>query len=68
MNSPSAEQVRLSRVRAGLTQKQAASVVYVGERMWQRYEAGTYEMHPGLWELFRYKVFHVRPDPITAGD
>jgi hypothetical protein len=64
MESPTAEQVRLSRVRAGLTQEQAAAAIYVPGRCWQRYEAGITKMHPAFWELFRFKAYGVRPNGI----
>jgi DNA-binding transcriptional regulator YiaG len=55
-SSPSREQIRAARKAAGLTQTQAAELIYAGLRTWQDWEAGVASMHPGLWELFRLKV------------
>lgn len=44
------------RQEAGLTQKQAANIVYVDERTWQRWESGTREMSKGNFELFLIKA------------
>lgn len=44
------------RQEAGLTQKQAANIVYVDERTWQRWESGDREMSKGNYELFLIKT------------
>lgn len=54
--SPSPHVVKAAREAAGLTQTDAARLVYSELRAWQRWEAGDRAMHPGLWELFRLKV------------
>lgn len=56
MQAPTPEQVKDARQRAGLTQTQAAELVYSKLRSWQQWEAGDRAMHPGLWELFRIKT------------
>lgn len=50
------ETVLNSRQRAGLTQKQAAAIVYVDERTWQRWESGERKMHKNIYELFLIKT------------
>lgn len=60
--NPTAAEVRAAREAAGLTQAQAAELVYANLRAWQRWEADAdstetaRRMHPGLWELFRMKT------------
>lgn len=48
--------MRQTREEAGLTQTEAAGMVYVELRAWQHWEAGTRPMHPAFWELFRLKT------------
>ncbi|MDE1907516.1 MAG: helix-turn-helix transcriptional regulator [Rhodospirillales bacterium] len=54
--NPPPESIRAAREAAGLTQTQAAALVYTTLSGWQRWEQGERGMHPGLWELFRIKV------------
>jgi putative transcriptional regulator len=59
--NPAPEEVRAAREAAGLTQTQAAALVYGTLRAWQGWEApqgqpDARRMHPGLWELFRIKT------------
>jgi putative transcriptional regulator len=53
--TPTKDEVVKARAAAGLTQKQAAALVHVSERMWQYYEAGSERMPPQRWELFNLK-------------
>lgn len=57
--NPSPAEVRAAREAAGLTQAQAAALVYASPRNWQQWEQpegkSMRRMHPGLWELFRIK-------------
>lgn len=52
---PTCEQIKLARISAGLTKKQAADLIYSALRTWQQYESGDRRMHLGLWELFNIK-------------
>lgn len=59
--SPTPDEVRQARERAGLTQEEAATKIRVTLRGWQYYEGpiGTIEhrhMLPGLFELFLIKT------------
>lgn len=56
MKSPTPEQIKLTRLSADLTQKQAAAIIHVLWKTWQRYESGDREMHPAFWELFLIKT------------
>ena len=49
------ESIKRVRLAAGLTQTQAAELVHVTLRSWQRYEAGEKRIHPAMWELFLIK-------------
>lgn len=53
--NPKPPEIRAARETAGLTQTQAAGLVYVTLNGWQRWEAGERPMHPAFWELFRLK-------------
>lgn len=60
MNNPSPQQVRQAREAAGLTQDQAAALVYSTGRNWRMWEAegvaSARKMHPAIFELFRLKA------------
>ena len=56
MNQPTPADVKSARLAAGLTQKQAAAVIYKDIRAWQRYESGDRHMDAALYELFLLKV------------
>lgn len=60
--APTAAQVLHARQAAGLTQAQAARLVYVAERTWQAWEGGTRTMPPAAYELALAKA-GVRPLP-----
>lgn len=53
---PSATEIALIRSATGLTQREAAALVYTTMRSWRAWEAGERKMHPAIWELFRIKV------------
>ena len=56
LNAPSKEEIKKAREAAGLTQVQAAELVGVIERAWQRYEAGDRAMSAAMYELFLIKT------------
>lgn len=55
-SNPSPDEVTKARIAAGLTQQQAAEIVYSGLRTWQQWEAEDRRMHPALFELFLLKT------------
>jgi len=56
MKSPTPEQIKAARANAGLTQSQAALLVYKTLNAWQKWEAGDREMDAAIWELFLLKI------------
>lgn len=54
--NPKPDEIRAAREAAGLTQTEAAEVIYCTLRGWQEWEAGARRMHPAFWELWRIKV------------
>ncbi len=54
--NPAPDEVRGARESAGLTQTEAARVIYGSLRTWQEWESGERRMHPAFWELFRRKL------------
>lgn len=55
-SNPLPAEIRAARTAAGLTQTEAAAVIYCTLRIWQQWEAGDRRMHPAFWELFRIKI------------
>lgn len=58
---PSPEQVKVTREEAGLSQAQAAALVYVDHDTWRQYEKSRNQknargMRAAIWELFLIKV------------
>lgn len=56
MIPPTAEQIRAARLAAGLTQQQAAELVYMEQRGWARWESGERGANLAAWELFLLRV------------
>ena len=56
MTSPTPASIRAARAAAGLTQTQAAALIYCTLRGWQDWEAGKRAMHPAFFELFLLKA------------
>jgi DNA-binding transcriptional regulator YiaG len=50
----------MARDAAGLSQSEAAALIYSKLRTWQDWEAGIARMHRGLWELFCIKTGQAR--------
>lgn len=53
---PTPEQIKQARKDAGLTQAQAAELIYKNIRTWQQWEAGDRQMDAAFWELFNIKI------------
>ena len=54
--NPKPAEVLALRHALGLTQTQAAGVVYCTLNTWQNWEGGKTPCHPAFWELFRHKT------------
>jgi DNA-binding transcriptional regulator YiaG len=50
------EEIRSARISAGLTQTQAAQIIYCNLRTWQQWESSYRRMHPAFFELFLKKT------------
>lgn len=57
---PTTDEIIAARKRAGLTQTEAAALVYSTLRAWQFWEAGERPMHPAFWDLFRRKAREIK--------
>ena len=56
MNQPTPADVKSARAAAGMTQTQAAQIIYKKVLAWQRYESGDRAMDYALYELFQLKT------------
>lgn len=54
--NPTPEQVRKARIAAGLTQKQAAELIYCTRAAWQHWEYGVRKMSRLEYEAFLEKT------------
>lgn len=55
MSIPTGQQLKQARQEAGLTQEQAARMVWKTLNCWQKWEAGQRPVCPACWELFGIK-------------
>ena len=60
METPTATQIKTLRLRAGLSQIAACTLVHSALSTWQGWEYGRRKMHPAIWELFQIKVERVK--------
>lgn len=58
-SSPLPERIRRERERRGLTQKEAADLIFCSLAAWQQWESGVRRMHPAFWALFQLKSTEV---------
>lgn len=54
--NPTKEEIAAAREKAGMTQTEAAAVIFCSLNAWQQWEAGDRRMHPAFWELWKLKV------------
>lgn len=55
--SPTPAEVKAARLDAGMTQAEAALLVYLGSvTRWSEYERGVVKMDAARWELFRIRT------------
>lgn len=52
MKPPSADEIRHARERAGLTQPEAAALLFNYVETWEQWEQGATEINLGLWCMF----------------
>jgi DNA-binding XRE family transcriptional regulator len=53
---PTPDEIRMARLKAELTQSQAAEKIGLQRVAWTRYETGKATMSEALWELWMHKV------------
>ena len=53
---PTKKEVKAARVAAGLTQAQAAELIFKGWQVWALYESGKTKMDAAYWQLFNLKL------------
>ena len=54
--NPTPDEIRAARKLSGLTQREAAELIYASQSAWEDWEQGRRRMPPGLFELFRIKT------------
>lgn len=54
--NPDPAEIRAAREAAGLTQTQAAEIVWGNLRSWQNWEAGATRMHPAIFWAWQQRV------------
>lgn len=55
IKAPTPAEIKQSRLDYGLTQTQAAALIYKNIRTWQQWEKGDREMDIAFFELFKIK-------------
>ena len=50
------DDIKNARLKAGITQLEAANLVHVNLRTWQKWEYGERSIHPAFYELFIIKT------------
>ena len=61
LKSPKPHQIAQARKAARLSQPAAAALIHSTKRTWQDWEGDKSAMHPGLWEMFLFRL--VEPFP-----
>lgn len=56
MTNPTPEQIKQLRLDAGLTQREASTLMLMTITGYQHWEYGMRKMHPAMWELFQLKL------------
>jgi DNA-binding transcriptional regulator YiaG len=54
--NPAPADIRAAREAAGLSQTDAAALIWCGLTAWQRWEAGQRRMHPAMWFAFQRRL------------
>jgi DNA-binding transcriptional regulator YiaG len=55
-DTPDPADIRLARLAANLTQRQAAALVGYSLRMWEEWESGRHPMRPVIWRAWNDAV------------
>jgi len=55
-SNPTPNEILGCRINSGLTQTQAAGLIYCSLNAWQQWESGRRRMHPAFFELFLKKT------------
>lgn len=59
--APTGDQIQARRLAYGLTQPEAAALVYKESLSWSRYERGLRHIDLAVWELFCLKTSKMKP-------
>lgn len=62
--SPTPEEIISARKAVGLTQGQAAAVVYYKDRFWRAIESGATRIHPIIWQVWLIRAGLEKPESI----
>lgn len=54
--NPSPEEIRAAREAAGLTQREAAALVWATGSAWENWEQGLRRMHPAIWWAWQRRL------------
>lgn len=54
--SPRPEAIRRARIAAGLTQTDAAALIFCSLRGWQDWESGARRLHPSMWRDWQNQI------------
>lgn len=54
--TPTPEEIKAARAAAGLTQREAAALIWYEEIAWKQWEGGTRRMHPCAWWAFNARA------------
>lgn len=61
--TPSPEEIKAARAAAGLTQREAATLIWYEEIAWKQWEGGTRRMHPCAWWAFQQRASALSASP-----
>ncbi len=60
MIEPTPEKIKATRIASGLTQAEAAKLIFGAMRSWQDYEAGKRKMHPAIFAFFLLRTNQIQ--------
>lgn len=68
LTSPEADSVKAARLKAGLTQADAASLIGLATRTWRYYETGERKMRPTDWTVWKDMIAERATKPAKKKD